>query len=186
MRERRVQFTATAQQHVRHQEAWCREQRIYTELFATELETALRILTVLPGAGTPYPEAEVVGLRRLYLRKIGCHVYYTFTGVKGLQVVNNHLSAKVTHRRTCDLRPLPTTSTKSSFVQCGVLVAAEDRRSKEAIELCLEVSDETPEPLDFVGGQRGRVSSAAWPILDRDSCPPHVKSLGFRPPNDRP
>ena len=27
-------------------------------------------------------------------------------------------------------------------------------RIKEAMELCLEVSDETPEPLDFVGVQR--------------------------------
>ena len=53
-------------------------------------------------------------------------------------------------------------STKSSFVQRGVLVAAEDRRSKEAVELCLEVSDETSKPLDFVGLQ------------------------GFRPLNDRP
>ena len=58
--------------------AWWREHRIYTELFATEPEPALRIMTVLPGAGTPYPEPEVVGLRRLYLRKIGCDVYYTF------------------------------------------------------------------------------------------------------------
>ena len=33
---------------------------------------------VLPGAGTAYPHAEVIGLRRVYLRKIACHIYYTF------------------------------------------------------------------------------------------------------------
>lgn len=36
------------------------------------------MLAVLPGAGTSYPEAGVVGLRRIYLRKVACHVYYTF------------------------------------------------------------------------------------------------------------
>ncbi len=31
-----------------------------------------------PGVGTPYEEVGVSGLRRLYLRKINCHLYYTF------------------------------------------------------------------------------------------------------------
>ena len=32
----------------------------------------------LPGAGTSYPQAEVAGLRRIYLRKVACHIYFTF------------------------------------------------------------------------------------------------------------
>ncbi|MFQ5743828.1 MAG: type II toxin-antitoxin system RelE/ParE family toxin [Acidobacteriota bacterium] len=75
---RRVRFTATAQEHVRREKAWWLENRIYAKVFATELEAALRILTILPGAGTPYAEAGIEGLRRLYLPKIACHLYYTF------------------------------------------------------------------------------------------------------------
>lgn len=43
-----------------------------------ELEQALRVLALLPGAGTPYPQAGVAGLRRIYVRKVDCHLYYTF------------------------------------------------------------------------------------------------------------
>lgn len=42
------------------------------------LEEAIRILAFLPGAGTTYPQADVAGLRRIYLRKVACHIYYTF------------------------------------------------------------------------------------------------------------
>ena len=57
---------------------WWLENRIHTEILATELEEALRIVAFLPGAGTSYPDAGVAGLRRIYLRKIACHLYYTF------------------------------------------------------------------------------------------------------------
>jgi hypothetical protein len=57
---------------------WWLENRTHTDIFATELEQAFKVLTVLPGAGTPYPCAEVAGLRRMYLRKTACHIYYTF------------------------------------------------------------------------------------------------------------
>jgi plasmid stabilization system protein ParE len=73
---RRVRFTSTAQEHAR--EAWWLENRTHTDIFATELEQALNVLAVLPGAGTSYPRAEVAGLRRTYLRKVACHIYYTF------------------------------------------------------------------------------------------------------------
>lgn len=69
MTERRVRFTATAQRHIRHEKQWWLENRIHTEIFTIEFEEALRILALLPGAGTPYPQAGVDGLRRLYLRK---------------------------------------------------------------------------------------------------------------------
>lgn len=78
MTPRLVRFTSTAQEHVRREKDWWLENRTHTEIFATELEQALKVLTVLPGAGTPYPYAEVAGLRRMYLRKTACHIYYTF------------------------------------------------------------------------------------------------------------
>ena len=78
MTPRLVRFTDTAQDHVRREQAWWLENRTHTEIFATELEHALRVLAVLPGAGTSYTQAGVVGLRRLYLRKLACHIYYTF------------------------------------------------------------------------------------------------------------
>jgi plasmid stabilization system protein ParE len=75
---RLVRFTGTAQDHVRREKAWWIENRTHTDILATELEQALKVLAVLPGAGTPYPQAGVVGLRRIYLRKVACHIYYTF------------------------------------------------------------------------------------------------------------
>jgi hypothetical protein len=78
LKQRRVRFAATAQRHVRREKAWWLENRAHIEVFATEFEEALRILALLPGAGTLYTEASVAGVRRLYLRKVGCHLYYTF------------------------------------------------------------------------------------------------------------
>jgi plasmid stabilization system protein ParE len=78
VKERRVRFTATAQRHVYRERTWWLENRDYQELFPTELETATQILAVLPGAGTPYTLAHLSGLRRLYLEKLGYHLYYTF------------------------------------------------------------------------------------------------------------
>jgi hypothetical protein len=70
----RVRFTATANEHVDRERAWWLANRDYQDLFATELENALRVLAVLPGAGTRYPQAETAELRRLYLRKLNCHL----------------------------------------------------------------------------------------------------------------
>lgn len=39
---------------------------------------AVAVLAIFPAAGTPYSQNEGAPLRRLYLRKIGCHIYYTF------------------------------------------------------------------------------------------------------------
>jgi plasmid stabilization system protein ParE len=75
---RRVRFTTTAQEQVRRETIWWVENRTHTEVFATELEEAIKILAVLPGAGAPYPHADLIGLRRIYLRKVACHIYYTF------------------------------------------------------------------------------------------------------------
>ena len=78
MTPRLVRFTGTARDQIRREKAWWLENRTHTEIFTTELEQALKVLAVLPGAGTSYPQAGVVGLRRIYLRKVACHVYYTF------------------------------------------------------------------------------------------------------------
>jgi hypothetical protein len=73
--ERRVRFTATARRHVRHEKAWWLENRIHTDVFTAEFEQVLRVLALLPGAGTAYPQAGIVGLRRLYIPKVACHLY---------------------------------------------------------------------------------------------------------------
>ena len=77
MTERRVRFTATAQNHVAREQQWWLEHRNYQELFTVELEEAVALVARLPGAGTLYSNAGIVGLRRLYTQKIGCHLYYT-------------------------------------------------------------------------------------------------------------
>lgn len=78
MTARRVRFTATASQHIALERAWWVANRDHQDLFATEIEGAIRIVAVLPGAGTPYTKSSTPELRRLYLRKIACHLYYTF------------------------------------------------------------------------------------------------------------
>jgi len=78
LKERRVRFTATAHRHVDRERTWWLGNRDYPDLFATELEAATQILALLPGAGTPYTLARLSDLRRLYLEKLGCHLYYTF------------------------------------------------------------------------------------------------------------
>lgn len=78
MKPRRVRFTATAQRHVGREKAWWLANRLHREVFATEFEEAVRIASLLPGVGTIYAAAGIPGLRRLYLRKLDCHLYYTF------------------------------------------------------------------------------------------------------------
>ena len=78
MKLRRVRFTDTANNHVDREWAWWLENRDHLNLFAAELEKAIEILALLPGVGTPYTQSGVPDLRRLYIRKLGCHLYYTF------------------------------------------------------------------------------------------------------------
>jgi plasmid stabilization system protein ParE len=75
---RRVRFTATARRHVAREKEWWIENRVHIDVFADELEEGLRVLMWLPGAGTPYPEAGIPGIRRVYVPKVACHLYYTF------------------------------------------------------------------------------------------------------------
>ena len=78
MTERRVRFTATAGVHVDRERTWWLANREHHDLFACEIEDAVQILALLPGAGTPYTLSDTPNLRRIYLRKLACHLYYTF------------------------------------------------------------------------------------------------------------
>jgi plasmid stabilization system protein ParE len=75
---RRVRFTSTARHHVQREKLWWLENRTHTDIFVDEFEQALRTLAFLPGSGTSYPQADVIGLRRIYVPKVACHLYYTF------------------------------------------------------------------------------------------------------------
>ena len=78
MKNRRVRFTAIAQEHVRREKAWWLANRDHSDVFTEELEQALQIIAVLPGAGTLYAQSPVPGVRRVYLRTVAVHLYYTF------------------------------------------------------------------------------------------------------------
>jgi hypothetical protein len=78
LKQRHVSFTYTAQQHVARENAWWLENRDRPEVFAEELEQALRIVAMLPGAGTVYGPSPVPGVRRVYLRRVALHLYYSF------------------------------------------------------------------------------------------------------------
>lgn len=78
MKQRRVRYTETAREHVWREERWWRENRDHPEVFGDEFELSLRAIAVLPGAGTLYRDAGVPGLRRIYLVKVACHIYYTY------------------------------------------------------------------------------------------------------------
>ena len=78
MKNRRLRFTATAQEHVRREKAWWLANRDHTDVFTGELEQALQIIAALPGAGTLYAQSPIPGVRRVYLRRVAAHLYYTF------------------------------------------------------------------------------------------------------------
>jgi plasmid stabilization system protein ParE len=76
--KRRVRFTETAKRHLRREKEWLIENRGHAEILSEEIENALRILQVLPGIGTRQERAGIPTLRRVFLEKIGCHLYYSF------------------------------------------------------------------------------------------------------------
>ena len=77
MTERRVRLTAIAERHVEKKRAWWGKNRDNLEIFELELEQAVAKISTLPGSGMSYPLANIPDLRRIYLRKIDCHLYYT-------------------------------------------------------------------------------------------------------------
>lgn len=38
----------------------------------------MRLVALLPGAGTTYEKSPIRDLRRVYIPKLACHLYYTF------------------------------------------------------------------------------------------------------------
>jgi plasmid stabilization system protein ParE len=78
LKNRRLRFTATAQEHVRREKAWWLANREHTDVFTGELEQALQLIAALPGAGTLYAQSPIPGVRRVYLRRVAAHLYYTF------------------------------------------------------------------------------------------------------------
>ena len=52
--------------------------RDHADALAEELEQAIKIVAMLPAAGTPYAQSPVPGVRRVYLRRVAAHLYYTF------------------------------------------------------------------------------------------------------------
>ena len=78
MKPRHVRFTVTAEQHIARENTWWLENRDRVDVFAEELEQAIKIIATLPGAGTPYASSPIPGVRRVYLRRIALHLYYTF------------------------------------------------------------------------------------------------------------
>jgi hypothetical protein len=78
LKQRHASFTRTAQEHVAREKAWWLENRNHTEILAEELEQGLKVIVILPGAGTLYQRSPVRGVRRVYLRRTALHLYYTF------------------------------------------------------------------------------------------------------------
>jgi len=78
LKQRHVGFTLTAQRHVEQEKAWWLANRDHPEVFAEQLEQALKIVATIPGAGSDYAKSPRPGVRRVYLRRVALHLYYTF------------------------------------------------------------------------------------------------------------
>lgn len=78
MTGRRVSLTFTARNQIDLEHRWWLEHRNHRSLFEVELGAALNLLALLPGIGTPYELSPMPGVRRLYLDKVACHLYYTY------------------------------------------------------------------------------------------------------------
>lgn len=78
MIRRRVRFTATAREHVRLLEQWWQENSVRPEILHDDLDEAIKMLSVLPGIGSPYRAAPILGVRRFYLERLVSHLYYTY------------------------------------------------------------------------------------------------------------
>jgi plasmid stabilization system protein ParE len=78
VRRREVVFTQRSRDQLRAAKTWWIHNERSVGILADEIEQAVDFLALLPGAGTPYPQAKIAGLRRLYLRRVSSHLYYTF------------------------------------------------------------------------------------------------------------
>jgi hypothetical protein len=76
---RRVRFTKTAQGHLQEAKLWWRENRDDPNILVDDIEEAIFVIARLPRVGSTYALARSPGVRRIYLRRIGAHLYYTFS-----------------------------------------------------------------------------------------------------------
>lgn len=58
-------------------QGWWKKNTPRPELVVEEIEQALRLIAALPGAGAPYELGPVRGVRRLHLKKLSAHLYYS-------------------------------------------------------------------------------------------------------------
>ena len=78
MRRRQVVFTATARRHILRERDWWVGNREHVDAFASDLDRALEVVATLPGVSSSYK--RIPGMRRIFLERIGVHVYFTFDG----------------------------------------------------------------------------------------------------------
>jgi hypothetical protein len=75
---RRVRFTESARSQIVKQRLWWAHHRDSVQVFGQELQEAVALLRISPAAVTGYPRPAVPGVRRIYLRRLSSHLYYTF------------------------------------------------------------------------------------------------------------
>jgi plasmid stabilization system protein ParE len=75
---RQVRFTATAQEHVRFLKRWWLENSSHPEILLHDLDAAVKLLSIAPGIGSVYRASPIPGIRRFYLERLTCHLYYTY------------------------------------------------------------------------------------------------------------
>jgi plasmid stabilization system protein ParE len=78
VKRRRVYFTATARRHVLRERDWWTTNREHGDIFTSDLDRAIEMIAKLPGVGSSY--APVPGMRRIFLERVGVHLYFTFDG----------------------------------------------------------------------------------------------------------
>jgi hypothetical protein len=85
----RIDSTAEADEHARIIDAWWREHRAAApDLFLDELVLVFAMLARLPRLGAPYNHRSVTsGVRRVLMRRVRCHVYYTIDDVSRVLLI---------------------------------------------------------------------------------------------------
>jgi len=73
---RRVQFTATARRHLLRERDWWMNNREHIDAFTSDIERTVNLIAILPGVSSAY--SRVSGVRRVFVERIGVHLYFTF------------------------------------------------------------------------------------------------------------
>jgi hypothetical protein len=76
VKRREVLLTITARRHVLRERDWWASNREHLDAFTSDLDRALDLIAALPGVASSY--ARVPGMRRIFLERIGVHIYFTF------------------------------------------------------------------------------------------------------------